>query len=108
MLIAGGCITCMQCSVGSCVGGLATQKADHVDRYAAEHRALQMHHYLESIRWQMASIIHALGYNDVRQLSLQDLVALTPEAAAMTRLPYEPGYRDQIRKQLEQEGALQP
>ncbi|MEE9464384.1 MAG: FMN-binding glutamate synthase family protein, partial [Candidatus Neomarinimicrobiota bacterium] len=108
MLIAGGCITCMQCSVGSCVGGLATQKTDHVDRYAAEHRALQMHSYLESIRWQMASIIHALGHNDVRQLSRQDLVALTPEAAAMTRRPYEPGYRDQIRKQLEQEGALLP
>ncbi len=108
MLIAGGCIACMQCSVGSCVGGLATQKPDHVDRFEAEHRALQMHRYLESIRWQIASIIHSLGYSDVRQLSRRDLVALTPEAAAITRLPYEPGYRDQIRKQIEQEGALLP
>jgi AraC-like DNA-binding protein len=79
-----------------------------VDRFEAEHRALQMHRYLESIRWQIASIIHSLGYSDVRQLSRRDLVALTPEAAAITRLPYEPGYRDQIRKQIEQEGALLP
>jgi glutamate synthase domain-containing protein 2 len=106
MLIAGGCVTCMQCSVGSCVGGLATQDPDHVNRYEAEHRGSQMHRYLESIRWQIASIVHTLGYNDIRQVSSKDLVALTPEASALTRLPYEPGYRDQIRKQIEQEGAL--
>ena len=108
MLIAGGCVTCMQCSVGSCVGGLATQEADHVNRFETEHRAFQMHRYLESIRWQMSSIVHTLGYNNIRQVSSKDLVALTPEASALTRLPYEPGYRDQIRKQIEQEGALMP
>jgi hypothetical protein len=26
-------------------------------------------------------------------MSRKDLVALTPEAAALTRLPYDPGYR---------------
>jgi hypothetical protein len=35
----------------------------------------------------------ALGHSDFRQLSRDDLVALTPEAAAVTGLPYDPTYR---------------
>jgi len=34
-----------------------------------------------------------LGYSDTRQLCRDDLVALTPEAAAITRLPYAPELR---------------
>lgn len=90
MLIAGGCISCMQCSVGDCVAGMATQNPEHVARFDIEKRAQAMHRYLESIRWQLAAITAGLGYSDVHQLSRDDLVALTPEAAAMTRLPYEP------------------
>ena len=30
---------------------------------------------------------HALGYDDVTRLNRDDLVALTPEAAAMARVP---------------------
>jgi len=108
MLIAGGCITCMQCSVGSCVIGSATQDLELVKRYEVEKRALQMHRYLEAFRWQMASITHALGYSDVRQLSRKNLVALTPEAATLTRLPYKPDHRNQFRKQNGQKEALNP
>ena len=97
MLIAGGCISCMQCSVGNCVVGVATQESDHVERYDVERRAQAMHRYLEAIRWQIAAIVHALGHRDFRQLSREDLVALTPEAAALTRLPYEPGSRERSR-----------
>lgn len=97
MLIAAGCITCMQCSVGGCVIGAATQDHEHTKRFDVEKRALQIHRYLEAIRWQLASIAHAHGYTDIRQLSRKDLVALTPEAAALTRLPYDPGQRDKIR-----------
>lgn len=94
MLIAGGCISCMQCSVGNCVAGLATQKAEHVARFNIEQRAQAIHRYLESLRWQLAAITAALGHGDVHQLSRDDLVALTPEAAEMTRLPYEPRHGD--------------
>jgi len=97
MLISGGCIACMQCSVGNCVVGAATQTPDHVRRYETEKRALMMHRYLESFRWQLAAIVNAMGYSDIRQLSRDDLVAVTPEAAALTRLPYEPSYRDRFR-----------
>ncbi|NQU10016.1 FAD-dependent oxidoreductase, partial [bacterium] len=100
MLIAGGCITCMQCSVGSCVIGAATQDADHTGRLNTEKKSLQIHCFLEAVRWQMAAIVHALGYTDIRQVSRKDLVALTPEAAQMLQLPYEPDHRENLRRQL--------
>ena len=93
-IIAGGCIACMQCHVGQCVTGIATQDPEHEKRYQPAIEAQNIHRFLESVRWQIATITHALGYTDVKQLNRDDLVALTPEAAAITRLPYEPGYRE--------------
>lgn len=93
MLVAGGCTGCMDCSSGNCPVGMATQDETQTRRLDARQVALKMHAYLESFRWQMAAITRALGHSDVRQLSRDDLVALTPEAAAMTRLPYCPEYR---------------
>ena len=58
-----------------------------------------MHRYLESIRWQLTAIADGLGYRDIRELSRDDLVALTPEAAEMTRLPHAPEYRDRLRNE---------
>jgi formylmethanofuran dehydrogenase subunit C len=92
-LIAGGCISCMQCHVGNCVVGIATQDPEHEARYKLDQQALAIHRYLESVRWQIASLTAALGHTDFRQLSRDDLVALTPEAAAITGLPYDPAYR---------------
>jgi hypothetical protein len=74
---------------------LTTQTPKFTQRFDVQKSALKMHHYLESIRWQLAAITHALGHDHVQELSRDDLVALTPEAAALTRLPYEPGYREQ-------------
>ncbi len=93
-IIAGGCIACMQCHVGQCVTGIATQDPEHEKRYQPAIEAQNIHRFLESVRWQIATITHALGYTDVKQLNRDDLVALTPEAAAITRLSYEPGYRE--------------
>ena len=102
MLMASGCIGCMQCSVGDCVIGANTQAPELVQRYEVEKKALSIHRYLEAFRWQIAAILDALGYSDIRQISRNDLVALTPEAAAYTRLPYEPGRREQHRELIEQ------
>jgi len=79
--------------VGQCVTGIATQDPEHEKRYKPNVEAENIHRFLESVRWQIAAITHGLGYNDVRQLNRDDLVALTPEAAAVTRLPYAPEYR---------------
>ena len=84
----------MQCHVGQCVTGIATQDPEHEKRYEPEVEAQNIHRFLESVRWQIASIADGLGYSDVTQFSRDDLVALTPEAADMTGLPYEPRYGD--------------
>ena len=94
VIIAGGCIACMQCHVGQCVTGIATQDPAHEKRYKPSVEAENIHRFLESVRWQIAAITDGLGYHDVRELNRDDLVALTPEAAAITRLPYAPEYRD--------------
>ena len=95
VLIAGGCIACMQCHVGQCVTGIATQDPEHEKRYQPAVEAMNIHRFLETVRWQIAALTQALGYDDVTKLNRDDLVALTPEAAAITKLPYAPEYRDQ-------------
>lgn len=100
MLIAAGCVTCMQCSVGSCVIGAATQDPKLTSRLDVEKKAWRIHCFLEAVRWQMATITQALGYDDIRRVSRKDLVALTPEAAHMLQLPYEPEYREKLRLRL--------
>ena len=101
VIIAGGCIACMQCHVGTCVVGIATQDPEHEKRYDIDHEARNIHRFLESVRWQIASLTHALGYDDVRRLSRDDLAALTPEAAEITRLPYMPELRERDRRASE-------
>ena len=86
-IIAGGCIACMQCHVGQCVTGIATQDPEHEKRYNPEIEAQNIHRFLESVRWQIASIALGLGHSDVKDLNRNDLVALTPEAAKITGLP---------------------
>ncbi|MCZ6721281.1 MAG: glutamate synthase-related protein [Proteobacteria bacterium] len=97
-IIAGGCIACMQCHVGQCVTGIATQDPEHEKRYNVPVEAQNIHRFLESVRFQIAALTQALGYDDVKKLSRDDLVALTPEAAVMTGLPFDPSYRDQERE----------
>ena len=92
-IIAGGCIACMQCHIGNCPVGIATQDPEHEKRYHPEVEAQNIHRFLEGVRWQIAALTHALGHASVKDLSRDDLVALTPEAAAITDLPYEPGQR---------------
>ncbi|MBF0233507.1 MAG: alpha-hydroxy-acid oxidizing protein, partial [Desulfamplus sp.] len=92
MLIAAGCTGCMQCSTGKCPLGITTQTPEYVERFDIEKQSINMHNYLESFRWQLAAVSFALGHSNVHELCRNDLVALTPEAAALTRLPYAPEY----------------
>jgi glutamate synthase domain-containing protein 2 len=96
VIIAGGCIACMQCHVGQCVTGIATQDPEHEHRYKPASEASNIHRFLASVRWQIAAITHGLGYTNVQELNRDDLVALTPEAAAITGLPYEPWQGDRL------------
>ena len=96
VIIAGGCIACMQCHIGQCVTGIATQDPEHEKRYNVPVEARNIHRFLEAVRFQIAAITRALGYDDVGQLSGDDLVALTPETAAITGLPYQPRHDDRL------------
>jgi glutamate synthase domain-containing protein 2 len=103
-IIAGGCIACMQCHVGQCVTGIATQDPEHEKRYKPKVEAQHIHRFLETVRWQIAALTRALGYDHVRRLNRDDLVALTPEAAEITRLPYAPEYREREAELLGKAG----
>ena len=92
-IIAGGCIACMQCHIGQCVTGIATQDPEHEKRYDPQAESHNIHRFHEGVRWQIAALTHALGHTDFRALNRDDLVALTPEAAEITGLPHEPGLR---------------
>ena len=104
VIIAGGCIACMQCHVGQCVTGIATQDPVHEKRYNPVAEARNIHRYLEGVRWQIAALTRALGYARTRDLNRGDLVALTRDAAAMTGLPYEPERRANERALREKAG----
>ena len=103
VIVAGGCISCMQCHIGQCVTGIATQDPEHEKRYQPEVEASNIHRFLESVRWQIAAVTQALGYDDVTGLNRDDLVAFTPEAADITGLPYEPSMTVTSREPM---GAL--
>ena len=100
VIVAGGCISCMQCHIGQCVTGIATQDPEHEKRYQPEVEASNIHRFLESVRWQIAAITRGLGYDDVTSLNRDDLVALTPEAADITGLTYEPPMADAAQGQV--------
>ena len=100
-IIAGGCIACMQCHIGQCVTGIATQDPEHEARYQVEVEAQNIHRYLENVRWQIAALTEALGYDNVRGLRRDDLVAVTEEAAAITGLPYAPEHRNPRPSELQ-------
>jgi glutamate synthase domain-containing protein 2 len=99
-IIAGGCIACLQCAVGQCVVGIATQDPVFEARYEVDAESWNIHRYLESLRWQLAAIVHAHGYSSVYELSREDLVALTPEAAEITRLEYAPEYAENTLRKV--------
>ena len=104
-IIAGGCIACMQCHVGQCVTGIATQDPAHESRYKPTVEAQNIHRFLESARFQIAAITAALGYDDYRGLNRDDLVALTPDAAAITGLEYAPEYRERVDTRIQMQGG---
>ena len=44
-IIAGGCIACMQCHIGQCVTGIATQDPEHESRYDPEAESHNIHRF---------------------------------------------------------------
>jgi glutamate synthase domain-containing protein 2 len=86
-MIAAGCISCMRCHIGSCIRGIATQKPELVARLDIEQATERVANFLEAMATELAAITLACGKDDVHELDRTDLLALTPQAAAITGLP---------------------
>jgi len=87
LLIASGCISCMRCHIGSCIRGIATQEPERVARLDIDQTAQRVANFLEAMATELAAITLACGKQDVHDLDRTDLLALTPQAAAITGLP---------------------
>jgi glutamate synthase domain-containing protein 2 len=86
-MIAAGCISCMRCHIGNCIRGIATQKPELVARLDIEQTAEHVANFLQGMATELAAITLACGKDDVHKLTREDLIALTPQAAAITGLP---------------------
>ena len=93
-IIAGGCIACLQCARRPVRRRDRDAGSRVRARYDIDVESWNIHRYLEAVRWQLASVVHAHGYPRCTSSRAHDLVALTPEAAAITRLPYAPEYAE--------------
>ncbi len=91
-LIAAGCIACLRCHTGTCVRGIATQTPELVARLNVDQVAERVANFLQSMATELAAIALACGHEDVHDLNRSDLVALTPQAAAITGLALDPSH----------------
>jgi glutamate synthase domain-containing protein 2 len=78
---------CHHCHTGRCPVGITTQDAELERRLEPEVGARRLRNYLRTLTMELTTLARACGKSDVHHLEREDLVALTVEAAAMSRLP---------------------
>jgi len=78
---------CHHCHTGLCPVGIATQDQGLMTRLPVEEAATQVANYLQAMVMEVQSLARACGKSNVHNLEREDLVALTLEASAMTKLP---------------------
>ncbi|SIT49109.1 putative Glutamate synthase, large subunit region 2 FMN-binding (GlxD) [Paraburkholderia piptadeniae] len=78
---------CHHCHTGKCPVGITTQDAVLQERLKPEVGAKRLKNYLKTLNMELTTIARACGKQNVHHLELEDLVALTVEAAAMARVP---------------------
>ncbi len=78
---------CHHCHTGKCPVGITTQDAVLEQRLQPEWGAKHLRNYLKTLTMELSTLARACGKQDVHHLELEDLVALTMEAAAMARIP---------------------
>jgi glutamate synthase domain-containing protein 2 len=79
--------SCTACHTGGCPVGIATQDDMLADRLDPDLGAERVANYLRAITAETVLLARACGRSSVHDLSPDDLVALTVEAAAMARVP---------------------
>lgn len=78
---------CHHCHTGRCPVGIATQDEALMARLPVEEAATHAANYLQSMVMEAQSLARSCGKSSVHNLEREDLVALTLEASAMTKLP---------------------
>ncbi|MBP0588503.1 FMN-binding glutamate synthase family protein [Paraburkholderia sp. LEh10] len=78
---------CHHCHTGKCPVGITTQDPVLQERLKPDVGAKRLKNYLKTLNMELTTIARACGKQNVHHLELEDLVALTVEAAAMARVP---------------------
>jgi len=83
-LIALGCRVCKQCNTGKCVYGIATQDKELTQRLDVDEGARRIVNFLTAMAEELKILTMLAGYDDVYELTKDDLRALNREAANIT------------------------
>jgi len=86
VLMAMGCVGCLQCFTGKCAKGIATQDPDLTKLLDIDEAAEGVYNYLTAMNEEIKVICASLGKRDIRELNRDDLQALTIDVSAMTGL----------------------
>ncbi len=78
---------CHHCHTGRCPVGITTQDPELMDRLEVDAAADRVFNYLQSMTMEMQMIARACGKNDVHDLEVEDMRALSLEAAMITGIP---------------------
>ena len=78
---------CHHCQTGRCPVGVTTQDPELEARLEPKAAARRVRNYLSTMVLEAQTLGRACGKSHVLNLEPEDLVALTPEAAAMARVP---------------------
>ena len=78
---------CHHCQTGRCPVGVTTQDPELEARLEPNAAARRVRNYLSTMVLEAQTLARACGKSHMLNLEPEDLVALTPEAAAMARVP---------------------
>ena len=78
---------CHHCHTGRCPVGITTQDAMLERRLEPAVGARRVRNYLKTLNMELTTIARACGKQNVHHLEMEDMAALTVEAAAMAHIP---------------------
>lgn len=84
ILIAMGCRACGLCSTGRCPRGIATQNPTLRRRLKIEIAETAVRNYLQAVIEELEMLAQLIGKTDVKNFEVEDLRALTVDAASIT------------------------
>jgi glutamate synthase domain-containing protein 2 len=84
ILIAMGCTVCGLCNTGLCPRGIATQESNLRKRLKVEIATARVENYLRATIEELEMLAQLAGKTDVRNFELEDLRAITVDAATIT------------------------